>query len=337
MISAALYGSAWAQDTTRIIAGGKTIIIITNPKVSKGNNEINIDDMLDSLEQIEILEEEILIEIPPIDFPDSLERSRYVDSLHKEAERIRLEAEELRRRIEREAKEMKEERNKDDRGRNETKTIEWDKEDKAKAHWDGLELGTNWFINSNNRLAREDPNFDLDYSKSLVFNFNFFEQAIGFAKGHAAIVTGMGVTFNHFAWRNPITLDFDQNGTWATLTDDRKFEKNKLNAGYLTLPLMLELHTSPLKKKGLSLAFGAQGGFRLYSKAKQEYVLNSDSYDSKIRDHYNINPWRADIIARLGYRNFTFFANYPLTQFFEKDKGPELYTFQVGIRLLDGF
>ena len=98
---------------------------------------------------------------------------------------------------------------------------------------------------------------------------------------------------------------------------------------------MLEFNTSLDQDKSFHFGFGIQGGFKLLAKTKQKYEQNNERYKLNVRGHYNINPWKADAIARIGYKNFTLFANYPLTQFFEKDAGPEMYTWQVGLRIID--
>lgn len=190
-------------------------------------------------------------------------------------------------------------------------------------------MGVNSWINPKN------PKYSLNNSKSFFYNINIAEQKISFFNGYSSIITGLGFNFNQFSFKGPTLLSFNKDSTWALTNDDYKFKKNKLNVSYITMPLMLEFNTNLDRDKSFHIAFGVLGGFKLFSKTKQQYEYNGDNYLENISGHYNINPWKADIIARIGYGNLTLFGNYSLTQFFENNAGPKIYTYQVGLRLID--
>jgi len=44
-----------------------------------------------------------------------------------------------------------------------------------------------------------------------------------------------------------------------------------------------------------------------------------------------VNPFRYDIIARVGYGDFTIFATYSLSSLFQPYKGPAVYPFSAGV------
>lgn len=291
--------AASAQDTTRILIGGKTIMIIENN--GKGNEEINVQKIIDSaLKNI-----------------DSLETGggEYdMDNLELEMEKLEDKLEHLDHDIEIGNKKGG---------------------DKSIAHWAGFEMGVNGWMNSDNSINLENSAYDLNYSNSLFVNLNIAEQKIPFFAGHGGLVTGLGFNFNHFAFKGNTQLDYNTDSTWTTTGNDFNYSKNKLNVTYLTLPLMLEFNTDLEDDHNFHIGFGVQGGFKLLAKTKQKYDFEGQGYKENVRGHYNINPWRADAVARIGYKGFTLFANYPLTQFFEEGTGPELYTFQVGVRLVD--
>ena len=46
-----------------------------------------------------------------------------------------------------------------------------------------------------------------------------------------------------------------------------------------------------------------------------------------------MNDFRFNAVARVGYGDFTLFAAYSLTPMFDKDDGPEIYPFTVGISM----
>ncbi|MCZ8285345.1 MAG: hypothetical protein O9353_07790, partial [Bacteroidia bacterium] len=64
--------------------------------------------------------------------------------------------------------------------------------------------------------------------------------------------------------------------------------------------------------------------------------LEDDGLDLKLvrKDSYNMNPFRLNAHASVGYRNFTLYADYALTPLFENGKGPELYPFTFGVKLI---
>lgn len=67
-----------------------------------------------------------------------------------------------------------------------------------------------------------------------------------------------------------------------------------------------------------------------------ELVEDSGENDvkHKIFDDFNVNPWRVDATARIGYGNFTLFGSLSLTPFFKDNKEPELHALTMGVRLV---
>ncbi|MFY0672181.1 MAG: PorT family protein [Bacteroidia bacterium] len=317
---------SYAQDTTRIIVGGKTIMVVE--KNGKGNEEINVDVMLDSL----------------LNKMDTSKTNRFEIELEERIEeRVEREMEKAMRRIENE-EEVEVKIYETEEGEDimiiEKEEEDYDVEikhsgDRSIAHWAGFEAGVNGLMTSDMSLNLENSAYDLDYSKSLFANLNILEQKLAFFKGYGGIVTGLGFNFNSFAFKENTTLGFNSDSTWTSLTPATSFRRNKLNVTYLTIPLMLEFNTSLNQDKSFHIGFGVQGGFKLLARTKQRYEVNNENYRLNVRGHYNVNPWKADAIARVGYKNFTLFANYPLTQFFEQGAGPEMYTWQVGLRIID--
>ncbi|MGB0430942.1 MAG: porin family protein [Bacteroidia bacterium] len=315
-----------AQDTTKIIIGGKSIVIIGN---TGQNKEINIDKMLDSIKIDEI----------DIDLRDTMleEEERIINLETKIESKVEREVEKMIGKLEEvEDIEIDIIDNDDDfEYDDDDDDFECSNPDKSIAHWAGFEAGVNGWMNKDQSFDLANPAFDLDYSNSIFINLNIAEEKLPLFGGYGGLVTGLGFNFNSFSFKGNTSLSFNEDSTWAGLDNGVAFNKNKLNVTYLTIPLMFELNTNLEEDKSFHIGFGVQGGFKLLGKTKQKYEIDGEKYKTNVRGHYNINPWRADAIARVGYKNLTLFANYPLTQFFEKDSGPEMYTFQVGLRLID--
>jgi hypothetical protein len=111
-------------------------------------------------------------------------------------------------------------------------------------------------------------------------------------------------------------------------------KKNKLVASYLTVPLLIEFNTSQNPKKTVHLAIGVIGGLRLGSHVKLVKEVEGKETKTKLRNDFNLNPWRYDATVRLGFRNYTLFGSYGLPNLFKDNKGPELSPFTVGLRVV---
>lgn len=224
--------------------------------------------------------------------------------------------------------------------------VKYEKEDKSKkwsrsfnAHWAGLEVGMNMFENSDYSIYHSTEYeqygdvFDLRSGKSLSWNLNFMEFAFKNAKKTFGLVTGMGISFNDYAFDLPVTME-KENGYGMTIPvniqqENKSVKKSKLHVNYLTVPLLLEIKT-PLRMGGshLSISAGAIGGLYIGSHTKYKYY---DKAKVKIQGNYNINQWKYDLTGRLHFGDFTVFANYSMTSLFENNQGPEIHPLMVGI------
>jgi hypothetical protein len=104
---------------------------------------------------------------------------------------------------------------------------------------------------------------------------------------------------------------------------------------YANVPLFLEFNTNNEDaSRSFHIAVGAQAGYNVFkNKVKQKYELDGRTYKRKIKDDYNVNPFKIDLIGRIGYGSFCIFGTYSLTPLFEQNKGPRLYPFTAGISL----
>lgn len=224
--------------------------------------------------------------------------------------------------------------------------VKYEKEDKHKkwsrsfnAHWAGLEVGMNMFENSDYSIYQGTEYeqfgdvFDLRSGKSLSWNLNFMEFAFKNEKKTFGLVTGMGISFNDYAFDLPVTMK-KENGYGTTVPvniqqENKSVKKSKLHVNYLTVPLLLEVKT-PLRMGGsnLSISAGAIGSLYIGSHTKYKYY---DKAKVKTQGNYNINQWKYDLTGRLHFGDFTVFANYSMTSLFEKNQGPEIHPLLIGI------
>ncbi len=206
-------------------------------------------------------------------------------------------------------------------------------------HWDGIDLGVNVLLNKDNKttLAEGDQWLDLDYSHSLSWRFNIIEEKIRIYKDYAGIIIGAGLTYNSYGLKRNVDINADSTGAttgFAVADSSRDYNKNKLRASYINIPLMLEFNTSEDNDKSFHIAAGVIGGWKMGSIIKQKWDDGDDKNSYRRKSDFNMNPFTFDLTARVGYKNFTVFATYGLTPLFKKDKGPEVYPMTVGLQIV---
>ncbi len=224
--------------------------------------------------------------------------------------------------------------------------VEMDKDVKKKhwggsfnPHWAGLEVGMNMFENSNygiydgTEYEEFGEVFDLRSGKSLTWNINFLEFAIKNKRKTFGLVTGMGISFNDYAFELPVTIE-KQDGYGMIIPVNISVEyssvrKSKLHVNYITVPLFFEVKT-PLRVGNSHLCFaaGAIGSLYLSSHTKFKYY-NKTKFKKK--SNYNINQWKYDLTGRISFGDFTVFANYSMTSIFKDGQGPEIHPLMIGI------
>lgn len=217
---------------------------------------------------------------------------------------------------------------------NSNDTITVKKRTKPEAHWAGIELGINMFMNQDNEFdvpAGYDF-LELNEAKSIAVNINFIDKELSLINNKLLLVTGLGMTFNNYRFRNNITLLADTNRVAATF-DTINYQKSKLSVTYLSVPLLLEFNDGK-SKRSFHVAAGIIGGLRIGSHTKQKYQIGSKTVKPKVRDDFNLNPIRYDATVRFGFGSLAFFGTYTLNGLFKEKRGPEVYPFTAGIGLI---
>ena len=213
------------------------------------------------------------------------------------------------------------------------------KKSKFNGHWSGLELGVNGYLTPNNDFSypSEYKLLDQKYQKSINVNLNFWEQNINLISNHLGLVTGLGLSWNNYRFEDNVRLNKTDSKLelYSDQTQGVKYEKSKLVNTYLTLPLMLEVQSNSYSKtNSFHLSGGVVGGWRIGTHAKYVYDNGSRQKDKDHSDFY-MNPFKLDAIVKAGWGVINLYATYSLTPMFQKNKGPELYPFAIGICLTD--
>jgi len=205
-------------------------------------------------------------------------------------------------------------------------------------HWHGFSMGVNGLLEPNGMatLSAGKKYMDLDYSRSFNFQFNLIERQFNLASDYLKIITGFGFDYHSYALANKTNLNPDSSFTYGAIESagNKDFKKNKFRNTYIQIPLLLECNTSKNPKKSFHMAAGVIAQYLISSRTKQVYEENGNTQKKIKRDGFNLSPLAAKAHVNIGYRNFTVFGEYSLTSLFQKEKGPELYPFVIGLRLL---
>lgn len=221
---------------------------------------------------------------------------------------------------------------------NEHKNINTINSNTAHEHWAGFSMGSAGFLSPKQSFSIDKPyNYmELDYSKSFNFQFNLGQHNFHLYKKYINLVTGIGFDFARYEFNNKTRLNADSSFTWGKVdsTAGFSYSKNRFKSTYVTVPLILDFNTSKNTNNNFHISAGVVGKYLLRGKTKQVYNEENHTIKNIRKDNYNLNPFRFDAYASIGYRNVTVYAQYALNQMFKNNQGPELYPFSIGIRLL---
>ncbi len=206
-------------------------------------------------------------------------------------------------------------------------------------HWAGFSMGVNGYMGANGITMPKATNYmDLDYGRSFNFQFNLVERHLNLYKHKVKLVTGFGFDYHSYAFDRKTNLNpnSDSLGSFASVdtTNFYTYKKNKFRNTYIQVPLLLEFNTSNNPNKTFHIAVGVIGQYLISSRTKQGLEQGDFEFTKQKRDSYNLSPFSAKAHVNVGYRGFTVFGEYNLTPLFQSGKGPELYPFAVGVRLI---
>lgn len=205
-------------------------------------------------------------------------------------------------------------------------------------NWAGFSVGVNGLLTPDGAFTQPAKyNYlDLNQSRSINFQLNFFQKNFHIYKNYVNLVTGFGIEWRRYMLDNKTTLNPDSSFTWGTIdsTNTISYNKNLFKSTMLQVPLLLEFNTGRKHSKSFHIAVGAIGQFMVNSKTKQKLEIDGDSYTKIRKDSYNMSPFQVKAHASVGYSNFTMFGEYNITPLFDSNKGPEVYPFVIGVRVI---
>lgn len=168
---------------------------------------------------------------------------------------------------------------------------------------------------------------DLKLKTGKTSNINIWivMQRWNIAKGYLNLKYGVGIEMFNFRYENNISY---RKSPAYIFRDSVNFTKNKLYASYLTVPFMVNVNTSPGRKKGLSLSAGVSAGYLIGSRNKQ---ISGERGKVKVKGDFDLEPFRLAYIGELGIGPIRLFGSYSMRPLHEH--GLKQYPYSLGIRL----
>ncbi|MCX6279238.1 MAG: outer membrane beta-barrel protein [Bacteroidetes bacterium] len=234
------------------------------------------------------------------------------------------------------------------------------KNKKYNGHWAGVEIGIGGYVNSgfNMNFSPAYPYMNMNTARSVTVNFNPFELNVNIYKNHIGFTTGLGFQTSNYYFTDNYVMLKDSSSLVAYKVQDSQgnlvsLKTNKMVVSYLNLPLFFEYQSNRYRRlTSFHITVGVIVGVRIGSYTKQVYSEKSgtyflvdekgnkvatyevDRYIARNSGAYHLSPFKIDAAFRVGWSHLNLFGTYSLTRMFQKNQGPELYPFTVGITLL---
>jgi hypothetical protein len=204
-------------------------------------------------------------------------------------------------------------------------------------NWAIVDLGFNNFTDNTNYASNaaqqfapgsNEDWFNLRNGKSINVNIWFFMQRLNLVSRVVNLKYGLGLELNNYSYENNIR--FTENPTMVYNDLTKHYNKVKLAADYVTVPLMLNFNFTPnnANHKSFGLSVGASAGY-LYS-SRQKFVTR-EAGKQKVKDDFDMRPYKISYIAELQAGPIQFYGSMATRSMFEK--GLDQTPYNIGIRL----
>ena len=152
------------------------------------------------------------------------------------------------------------------------------------------------FIRPAGSVPASKGDFALRTSRVSNFNLWFFMQRVSIIESVLNLKYGLGIESNNYFFKTGITYVDDIN-VYTTRGGVNELSKNKLVANYLTVPVMLNINTNPMKgKRGFQFSAGVSGGYLSSARQKKKGPLGTD----KTKSNFNLEQFKLSYVAELG-------------------------------------
>ncbi len=198
----------------------------------------------------------------------------------------------------------------------------------------GIEIGVGGLVtpDMNTTLAASNKNLETNFGSSWRFAINFGDWDIPVVKGRLAFTTGLGLSFDHYGFKNKDSVISDNTKQLAFAAPAATLSTNRLSQFNLTLPLLIKYNTNYNRHDNrFYVAAGVIVNYSVTNSIYTEYSKNGVDYENRASGDFFVNRLRADATVRLGYSFASIFVNYGLVPLFETSNVADTRTIQTGI------
>lgn len=181
------------------------------------------------------------------------------------------------------------------------------------------------FFQTNTGIPNRAGNYSLRTTRVSNFNIWFFMQRLSVVKSVVNLKYGLGIESNNYFYKTGIT--YIDGPEVYTIDRGSIFNKNKLVANYLTVPLMVNINTNPSRgKKGFQVSAGVSGGYLIGARQKQKGASGMD----KNKTDFNLEQFKLAYVGELGLGPVKLYGSYSMTPLHKYGLNQMPYT--VGVR-----
>ena len=182
------------------------------------------------------------------------------------------------------------------------------------------------FVKPSGSVPASKGDFALKTSRVSNFNLWFFMQRVSIIESVLNLKYGLGIESNNYFFKTGITY-VDDISVYAKRGGMNELTKNKLVANYLTVPVMLNINTNPMKgRRGFQFSAGVSGGYLSSARQKQKGPGGTD----KTKSNFNLEQFKLSYVADLGLGPVKLYgsvATSPMHQY-----GVEQVPYTLGLR-----
>ncbi len=183
------------------------------------------------------------------------------------------------------------------------------------------------YFATTNRGQVNQNGMNLINGKSSNVNIWFFMQKMNVIKHKINLKYGLGLEMYNYRFER--STSFRKDPINYIFNDSVSFSKNKLYAGYITVPFMVSFTPMPENKKSLSISAGISAGYLISSRNKQ---ISAERGKQKINGNFDLQPFRLAIVGELGLGQVKLYGSYSLNSLYKESTGLQQYPYTLGIR-----
>ena len=213
--------------------------------------------------------------------------------------------------------------------------------------WQGISFGTGLFYTSTSALEPGLPEVsewgtpaawslaDDRIGSNWRVELNPIEYRAKLIGERFGLTTGFGMDFWRVGVEDGVKLTYANaaatTGLGTVAVDSLNMRRHALRAGWVRVPLLLDLHTSKTSGEGFHLAAGIVGGVKLYSSYVRVY---EDAVGGDWKEKYKgfgVNRFAASGRIQAGFKHVSLVVEVPMLPFFEGDLENNVGAVTVGL------